>query len=168
MAETLLGEELVEMVWERTMGTSSDTGTSSAEEMGDGLLDELLEPATVELLAALVDGEVLSNGVGSEAGVRDGVGVSAKLAGAEAPANLAAGAGAGAGAESETEAPGKLAEAGAGAGAPAKLADAFVGAGSPKASKLLQDGGVDERRFCFSCFPTDGRIEGTLPPTTIL
>ena len=99
MAETLLGEELVEMVWERTMGTSSDTGTPSGEEIGDGLLDELLEPATVELLAALVDGEVLSNGVGSEAGVRDGVGVSAKLAGAEAPANLAAGAGAGAGDE---------------------------------------------------------------------
>jgi hypothetical protein len=114
---------------------------------GAGAGDELLEPATVELLAALVDGEVLSNGVESEAGVRDGVGVSAKLAGAEAPANLAAA---------------------AGAGAPAKLADAFVGAGSPKASKLLQDGGVDERRFCFSCFPTDGRIEGTLPPTTIL
>ena len=34
-AETLLGEELVEIVWEGTRGTSSHRGTSSAEEMGD-------------------------------------------------------------------------------------------------------------------------------------
>jgi len=46
-AETLLGEELVEIVWERTRGTSSSRG-SSAEEMGDeaGVREGVRAPAS--------------------------------------------------------------------------------------------------------------------------